>query len=48
MAEVILKNVDKVYEGAAKVVDNFNLHIKNGEFIVLVERHHPNRSACRE
>jgi multiple sugar transport system ATP-binding protein len=36
MAEVILKNVDKVYEGAAKVVDNFNLHIKNGEFIVLV------------
>jgi multiple sugar transport system ATP-binding protein len=36
MAEVILKNVDKVYEGSAKVVDNFNLHIKNGEFIVLV------------
>ncbi len=36
MAEVILKNVDKVYEGAAKVVDNFNLHIKDGEFIVLV------------
>jgi multiple sugar transport system ATP-binding protein len=36
MAEVILKNVDKVYEGAAKVVDNFNLHIEDGEFIVLV------------
>jgi multiple sugar transport system ATP-binding protein len=36
MAEVILKNVDKVYEGSAKVVDNFNLHIKDGEFIVLV------------
>jgi multiple sugar transport system ATP-binding protein len=36
MAEVILKNVDKVYEGAAKVVDNFNLHIADGEFIVLV------------
>jgi multiple sugar transport system ATP-binding protein len=36
MAEVILKNVDKVYEGAAKVVDDFNLHIKDGEFIVLV------------
>jgi multiple sugar transport system ATP-binding protein len=36
MAEVILKNVDKVYEGAAKVVDNFNLHIQDGEFIVLV------------
>src|SRR5688572_476569 len=36
MAEVILKNVDKVYEGSAKVVDNFNLHIQDGEFIVLV------------
>src|SRR5262245_10692707 len=36
MAEVILKNVDKVYDGAAKVVDNFNLHIEDGEFIVLV------------
>jgi multiple sugar transport system ATP-binding protein len=36
MAEVILKNVDKIYEGSTKVVDNFNLHIKDGEFIVLV------------
>ncbi len=36
MAEVILKNVDKVYDGTAKVVDNFNLHIDDGEFIVLV------------
>ncbi len=36
MAEVILKNVDKVYEGGAKVVDDFNLHIQDGEFIVLV------------
>jgi multiple sugar transport system ATP-binding protein len=36
MAEVILKNVDKVYDGSAKVVDNFNLHIDDGEFIVLV------------
>jgi multiple sugar transport system ATP-binding protein len=36
MAEVILTNVDKVYEGAAKVVNNFNLHIRDGEFIVLV------------
>jgi multiple sugar transport system ATP-binding protein len=36
MAEVILKNVDKVYEGAAKVVNDFNLHIQDGEFIVLV------------
>jgi multiple sugar transport system ATP-binding protein len=36
MAEVILKNVDKVYDGSAKVVDNFSLHIADGEFIVLV------------
>ncbi len=36
MAEVILKNVDKVYESGAKVVDDFNLHIQDGEFIVLV------------
>ena len=36
MAEVILKNVDKVYEGSTKVVDDFNLHIEDGEFIVLV------------
>jgi len=36
MAEVILKNVDKVYEGNVKVVDDLNLHIQDGEFIVLV------------
>jgi multiple sugar transport system ATP-binding protein len=36
MAEVILKDVDKVYEGNVKVVDRFNLHIQDGEFIVLV------------
>ena len=36
MAQVILKDVDKVYEGNVKVVDHFNLAIKDGEFIVLV------------
>lgn len=36
MAEVILKHVDKIYEGGAKVVDDFNLSIRDGEFIVLV------------
>jgi multiple sugar transport system ATP-binding protein len=36
MAEVILKHVDKIYEGNLKVVDDFNLHIQDGEFIVLV------------
>ena len=38
MAQVILKDVDKVYEGNVKVVDRFNLEIKDGEFIVLVGR----------
>jgi multiple sugar transport system ATP-binding protein len=36
MAQVILKNVDKVYEGEAKVVNDFSLEIEDGEFIVLV------------
>lgn len=36
MAEVILKNVSKIYEGKNKAVDSFNLHIKDQEFIVLV------------
>jgi multiple sugar transport system ATP-binding protein len=36
MAQVILKDVDKVYEGKVKVVDRFNLDIRDGEFIVLV------------
>ncbi len=36
MARVLLKNVDKVYEGNVKVVDDFNLDIADGEFIVLV------------
>jgi multiple sugar transport system ATP-binding protein len=36
MASVELKQVDKVYEGGVKAVDNFNLDIKDEEFIVLV------------
>jgi multiple sugar transport system ATP-binding protein len=36
MAQVILKDVDKIYEGRVKVVDRFNLSIRDGEFIVLV------------
>lgn len=36
MAAVLLKHVDKIYEGGAKVVDDFNLNIDDGEFIVLV------------
>ncbi len=36
MATVTLTGVDKVYSGTEKAVDNFNLEIKDGEFIVLV------------
>ena len=36
MAEVTLKNVYKVYEGDVTAVDDFNLSIEHGEFLVLV------------
>ena len=36
MAEVILKNVNKIYPNGAHAVYDFNLEIKDGEFIVLV------------
>ncbi|WP_026486018.1 ABC transporter ATP-binding protein [Caldanaerobius polysaccharolyticus] len=36
MAEVVLKNVSKIYQGGVKAVDNFNLDIKDKEFVVLV------------
>ena len=36
MAKVVLKNIDKIYDGNVKAVDNFNLDIKDKEFIVLV------------
>lgn len=36
MAGVILENVVKIYPGNVKAVDNFNLRIENGEFVVLV------------
>ena len=36
MANVILKNVDKVYPGDVKAVDDFNLEVQDGEFVVLV------------
>ena len=36
MAGVILKDVVKVYEGGVRVVDSFNLEIKDREFVVLV------------
>jgi multiple sugar transport system ATP-binding protein len=36
MAEVILKNVTKVYPGGVKAVDGLNLAIRDGELLVLV------------
>jgi len=36
MAEVILENVSKVYEGGVRAVSDSNLHIEDGEFMVLV------------
>ena len=36
MASVELSHVEKTYEGGVKAVDDFNLQIKDREFIVLV------------
>ena len=36
MAEVILKNINKVYDGGVHAVHDFNMEIKDGEFIVFV------------
>lgn len=36
MAEVILKNVSKIYDDKTKAVDNVNIIVKDKEFIVLV------------
>ncbi|HEY9521869.1 MAG TPA: sn-glycerol-3-phosphate ABC transporter ATP-binding protein UgpC [Thermopolyspora sp.] len=36
MASIVLNHVDKVYAGGVKAVNNLNLEIKDGEFMVLV------------
>ena len=36
MATVILKNVGKIYPGNVRAVEDFNLEIGNGEFVVMV------------
>lgn len=36
MAKVVLKNLVKTFDGVNQVVKNFNLEIKNQEFLVLV------------
>ena len=36
MAQILLDQVDKIYAGGVKAVNDLNLHIKDGEFMVLV------------
>jgi ABC-type sugar transport system ATPase subunit len=36
MAEVILKNISKVFDGGKPVVKNVNIDIKDKEFVVFV------------
>ncbi|MDW8436411.1 MAG: sn-glycerol-3-phosphate ABC transporter ATP-binding protein UgpC [Chloroherpetonaceae bacterium] len=36
MASVVLKHVEKVYEGGIKTVHDFNLEVRDKEFVVLV------------
>ena len=36
MAEIVLEGVDKIYSGNVKAVDNLDLRINDGEFMVLV------------
>ncbi|RKX71406.1 MAG: glycerol-3-phosphate ABC transporter ATP-binding protein, partial [Spirochaetes bacterium] len=36
MAEVLLKDISKVYDGGVKAVDKVNIEVKDQEFVVLV------------
>ncbi len=36
MAQIMLEQVDKSYAGGVKAVSDLNLHIRDGEFMVLV------------
>jgi multiple sugar transport system ATP-binding protein len=36
MAQIVLDHVDKVYQGGVKALDDLNLDVKEGEFMVLV------------
>jgi multiple sugar transport system ATP-binding protein len=36
MAQIILDQIEKVYAGGVKALDNFSLEVKDGEFMVLV------------
>src|ERR1700691_6250232 len=36
MAQIVLEHVEKVYSGNVKALDDLNLEVKEGEFMVLV------------
>ena len=36
MAQIVLDHVDKVYQGGVKALDDLNLEVREGEFMVLV------------
>src|SRR6202034_3552797 len=36
MAQIVLEHVEKVYSGGVKALDDLNLEVKDGEFMVLV------------
>ncbi|MDT8299603.1 MAG: glycerol-3-phosphate ABC transporter ATP-binding protein, partial [Spirochaetaceae bacterium] len=36
MAEVLLKDITKIYDGGVKAVDKANIEIMDREFVVLV------------
>jgi multiple sugar transport system ATP-binding protein len=36
MGEMVISNIDKIYPGGVKAVNDFNLNIEDGEFIVFV------------
>ena len=36
MAEIVLKNISKIYDKGQRAVSDFSLHIHDGEFIVFV------------
>ncbi|MCI7788685.1 MAG: sugar ABC transporter ATP-binding protein, partial [Mollicutes bacterium] len=36
MADLQLQHLKKIYDGGVQAVEDFNLDIKDGEFIVLV------------
>src|SRR6201999_542752 len=36
MAQIVLDNIDKVYSGGVKAIDQMSLEVKDGEFMVLV------------